>query len=260
LHAGTTDSVGKLSDILDLPLLGASDLTSSPSSRPAGRNLTATTGTGRTCCATGNTLSSASRSWTLPAPITQLVPSETSFVLLTALGEVYTLGDPRHSLGRIPTAETPADAPSIVTALEGLRIIKIAAGGFAGAAVDEAGGCYIWGSPSPSNPSGGGGGDDDGGDAWLPEPGEVALVDLGGGGDEDVVDVAVGAGHIVLLTAQGEVWAAGRGESSQTGFGTGHTSESGWRRWEKPWTGRAKAVFSGPSAWCSVVLVEREDG
>ncbi|KAF8539973.1 hypothetical protein BDD12DRAFT_54277 [Trichophaea hybrida] len=67
--------------------------------------------------------------WSIPARgIAQLVANESSFALLTTGGEVYTWGDPRYSLGRDITKEEPATEPSIVSALEGLRIAKISSG------------------------------------------------------------------------------------------------------------------------------------
>lgn len=50
--------------------------------------------------------------------------------------------------------------------------------------------------------------------------GEVALVDIDGG--VDVVDVGVGAGHILALTRDGRVFGVGDNMNGQIGIGEGH--------------------------------------
>ncbi|KAA8901374.1 regulator of chromosome condensation 1/beta-lactamase-inhibitor protein II [Sphaerosporella brunnea] len=177
--------------------------------------------------------------------ILKTAASMTSTLHLTSTGQVLTAGDSRHSLGRRPSTSTPAGTPCPVPSLVEHKIHTIAAGGFMGAAIDEMGGCYVWGSPPPPDAA-----EED--FSFLPEYGEVALVELDE--DEDVVDVAVGSGHVLVLGESGRVWAAGRAECGQTPAGDGT-----WRRWEPaPWKGRVTAVFAGPEAWCSLVLVERE--
>jgi len=176
--------------------------------------------------------------------VVQLAANETAFALLTDEGRVCTWGDARglHALGREPTPDEPADRPAVVPALDGLVVTRIASGGAASAALAESGDVYIWGAAEVDGLGG--------------VPGEVALVDLPRG-DVNVVDVAVGAGHVLVLTEDGEVWAAGENANGQLGREDGGVS--GWRRWEGPWKGRVKRVYSGPFAWCSLVLVERDD-
>lgn len=71
----------------------------------------------------------------------------------------------------------------------------------------------------------------------------MSLVDLADG--LDVKDIAVGAGHIIVLTVDGRVWAAGRGENGQIGAAnTGF--QSVWKELEILVGDRkAKKVFAG---------------
>jgi alpha-tubulin suppressor-like RCC1 family protein len=179
--------------------------------------------------------------------IVQLVANESSFSLLTAEGVIYSWGDPRYSLGREVLAGSPATDPTIVTALEGLRISKISAGGWLTAALSNDRDLYIWGRSSS-------GGDIASDIEFLPdEPGGVGLVDLGEG--VDISDVAVGSGHVCLLTDGGDVYAAGRNSNGQVGAGEGEF-QSKWNKWEATWKGTAKAVYSGPFSWNTFVVVE----
>jgi len=176
--------------------------------------------------------------------ISQLATNETCFTVLTEEGRVFTWGDARgvHSLGREPAADEPADVPGVVGALDGLVVTKIASGGGMSAALAESGDIYIWGAGNVEGLEG--------------VPAEVGLVDLPVG-EVNVVDVAVGAGHMLVLTEEGEAWAAGENGNGQLGGEAG--GQSGWRRWKGSWNGQVRRVFSGPFAWCSLVLVERGD-
>ena len=203
------------------------------------------------------------RAWSIPTrAITQLVANDATFALLTAEGEVFTWGDPRHQrgLGREPSPDEPADEPAVVSALQGLRIAKLSAGGLLVAALSADRDLYIWGtSNNLGQPPG------DGEPACMQFlPGavdDVGLVDLGEG--IDVVDVAVGADHICVLTTSGDIYAAGYNGLGQVGGAAAHADEpyqDRWLKWDKPWRGEANAVFSGPSSWNTFVVVERPSG
>lgn len=168
---------------------------------------------------------------------------------MTATGEVLTFGSPLHarSLGREPTAYDPADSPSAIPFLGGIPIDKVAAGGWLGAAVSRDRDLYIWGGRAgeerklkalPADYSDGQ---------------TVRLVDIDGG--VDVVDVGVGSGHVVALTAEGEVWAAGDGECGQLGAG-GRRFEEDWVRVRGDWEGKGKVVGLGCGVWCSWIVVD----
>lgn len=180
--------------------------------------------------------------------IIELDSNESAFAFLTAKGEVFTFGDPRHNLGRsLELAERPANKPNIVDALEGIPIAHISSGGWITAALSKEKDLYIWGGRA--------------GDQELvegldnSEGGDVSLVDLEGG--LDVKDVAVGAGHIVALTIDGRVWAAGRGENGQIGV----TKAEFQREWKElqglPQQARADKVFAG--GWGTFIRFREED-
>lgn len=141
--------------------------------------------------------------------VIELDSNESVFTFLTAKGQVFTFGDPRHNnLGRsLDPHSMSASEPNIVDALDGVPIAHISSGGWITAALSVQKDLYIWGGRA--------------GDEELVEglegleSGNVSLVNLGGG--LDVEDVAVGGGHIVALTADGKVWAAGRGDNGQIG-------------------------------------------
>lgn len=169
--------------------------------------------------------------------IIELDSNESTFTFLTTKGQVFTFGDPRHNnLGRSSEPHTLlASEPNIVDALDGVPIAHISSGGWITAALSKQKDLYIWGGRA--------------GDEELVEglsgleSGEVSLVNLPDG--LDVKDAAVGAGHIIVLTVDGRVWAAGRGENGQirvanTGF------QSVWKELETlVGDGKAKKVFAG---------------
>lgn len=170
---------------------------------------------------------------------------------MTATGEVLTFGSPLHarSLGREPTAHDPADSPSAIPSLGGIPIDKIASGGWIGAAVSRDRDLYIWGGRAGEErkfkalPA----------DHFDDDDETVRLVDIDGG--VDIVDVGVGSGHVVALTAEGEVWATGDGECGQLGTG-GRRFEEEWVRVRGDWEGKGKVVGLGCGVWCSWVVVD----
>ncbi|MCJ1305161.1 hypothetical protein MMC08_007975 [Hypocenomyce scalaris] len=191
----------------------------------------------------------------LPITITQLSANSTSFTALAANGEVYTWGDPRHShLGRTPTATSSAHMPCPVTFLGGIPIRKIASGGWITAAVSRDDDLYIWGGrPGESERIGA-----------LPTVGkevgkedngeEVKLVNIDGG--TDIVDVAIGGGHIVVLTGEGKVFAVGSGQNGQLG-GEKRAFAEDWVEAE-PLRGK-KVVGVECGYWASFALVRAND-
>jgi alpha-tubulin suppressor-like RCC1 family protein len=119
---------------------------------------------------------------------------------------VWTWGDERYSdcFGRAACGENQAgSAPAVVADLHGLPtgpVVKIAAGGHVAAALTAGRDCYVWGC----------------GAAFLtplPTP-----LDLGG---RDVLDVAVGEDHMIVVTEGGGVWVVGCNDNGQLGLGDG---------------------------------------
>ncbi|KAK3304598.1 regulator of chromosome condensation 1/beta-lactamase-inhibitor protein II, partial [Chaetomium strumarium] len=140
--------------------------------------------------------------------IAQLVAYETGFAALSSTGQVWTWGDERYAacLGREPSDDSPADTPGLVTDLEDLPtgpITKLAAGGYVLAALTAGNDLYCWGhagrSPMLLQD--------------LPDtPGPVVI------DDRDIVNVAVGGAHMLVLTADREVYVTGDNASGQLGL------------------------------------------
>ena len=167
---------------------------------------------------------------------------------MTATKEVLTFGSALHpqSLGRDPTVSDSADSPCAIPFLGGIPIAKISAGGWIGAAVSEDRDLYIWGGRAGAERR----------MHALPKPSDdepVRLVDVDGG--VDIVDVGVGSGHVVALTAEGKAWAAGDGQCGQLGTG-GRRFEEDWVRVRGEWEGKGRVVGVGCGVWCSWIVVD----
>ncbi|RMY78039.1 hypothetical protein D0863_00935 [Hortaea werneckii] len=165
----------------------------------------------------------------------KLLAAATTFLLLMEDGSVYSWGDPRHqSLGRPISGEgaTGADSPGIIEAVGGLKIDKIACGGWLNAALaTEDGALYLWGAAvSPACE-----------DAikCLSDagPGEVVLVDLVSEECEpaadidasDIVDVAVGSAHVAAVTEAGHLYVVGANHTGQLGLETDEAFSEDWQ-------------------------------
>jgi len=158
---------------------------------------------------------------------TQLLAGTGTFLLRMESGEVYSWGDPRHqSLGRA-ISDAPAERPAVIEALGGLKITKVAIGGWLNAAVSEDGACYVWGAGTP------------GSDQTIKclreaDAGELVLVQLHNDRDDgeplDIVDVAVGDGHIVVLAEGNRCFVAGENRNGQGGLGHDQVFIDDWAR------------------------------
>lgn len=186
----------------------------------------------------------------IQTPLISLLASATSFTALTASKEVLTFGSALHpqSLGRDPTASHSANSPCAIPFLGGIPIAKVAVGGWVGAALSEDRDLYIWGGRA---------GEDRRMKALprLSDDEAVRLVDINGG--VDILEVGVGSGHVIALTAEGEVWAAGYGEFGQLGTGE-RRFEGDWVRVRGEWEGKGKVVGLGCGVWCSWVVVDND--
>lgn len=142
----------------------------------------------------------------------------------------------------------PAESPCAIPFLGGIPIGKTAVGGWIGAAVSDDRDLYIWGGRAGAErrmhalPR-------------LSDDETVRLVDINGG--VDILDVGVGSGHVIALTAEGEVWAAGDGEFGQLGTGERRFEED-WVRVTGEWEGKGKVVGLGCGVWCSWVVVDTQ--
>lgn len=156
----------------------------------------------------------------------QLVASATAFICLTEAGEVYTWGDSRHrSLARSTLSPgSKAEEPGLVEALGGIKIVKISAGSWMIAALSEDGAVYLWGIGTPGK------------NTCIKtlrdvDSSEVALVDIWDNEKEDpldIVDVAVGDGHVVVVVESGRIFGIGENGNGQLGLGDGRCFMEDW--------------------------------
>lgn len=159
--------------------------------------------------------------YSIEKDVASVVASSSTFTILTTSGQILTFGDGRFPslLGRTTSIESPAASPTIVSALDGIKIKKVVAGSWCVAALSNEKDFYIWGHSVPQPLK-----EDHVGLSTLldsvNEDGEaedVHLIDVANGAD--VEDVAVGDDHIVVLTTEGEVWGFGSNEYGQLGLG-----------------------------------------
>lgn len=125
---------------------------------------------------------------------------------------------------------SPADVPGLVSDLDiGEPIKKIAAGGYALAALTEGGGLYLWGMQSPGSQSRHQAFTD------LSEIPNYVEVD----GEKDVQDIALGESHAIALTTDGCVYVVGDNINGQLGLGSDKSPVESW----------LKVAFNTPSGW-----------
>ena len=145
----------------------------------------------------------------MPEPVTALAAGATAFVALLEDGSVWTFGSPLQQalLARTPSKEAPAGRPHVVEALGGIEVKKVAMCEWLGGALSADGALYVWGGRAGETMS----------IASLSETDEdVSLIEIDGG--VDIADFAIGMGHVVALTAEGDVWSCGDNEHGQLGL------------------------------------------
>lgn len=166
----------------------------------------------------------------------QLVANIGTFAVLMEGGEVYTWGDPRYrSLGR-SINDTPAHKPGLLEALGGLRIVKVAAGGWMCAALAEDRAGYVWGAELPGT------------EKTVKvlreaEEGEVALIAIPSNrevGDDslDILDIGVGDNHLAVVAEGGRLFVVGDNQNGQLGLNSDE-------QWVDDWTEASKVDSSG---------------
>ncbi|KAH6621391.1 regulator of chromosome condensation 1/beta-lactamase-inhibitor protein II [Chaetomium sp. MPI-SDFR-AT-0129] len=168
--------------------------------------------------------------------ITHLLAHDTGFAALSTTGQVYTWGDERYTtcLGREPTYESLASKPTPLSSLSDLPtgpITKLAAGGYVLAALTAGNDLYIWGHAGRFPFLGG--------DILSGTPCPVIITTAGndeGDDDErdaeekDIIDVAVGSSHILVLTTDREVFVIGQNGNGQLGVPGVVKSTRRWTR------------------------------
>lgn len=189
---------------------------------------------------------------TLPL-ITFLGSTAVSFVALTDDGTVLSWGSALHPqlLGRHTTADTPAASPHPIPFLGGIPIRKIAAGGWICLAISRDDDLYMWGGP-PSNDAFG---RIDGLPDWTAGE-DVKLVDIDGG--IDILDAAVGDGHVIALTEKRELWAAGQSQEGQ--LGSPSVNEAFQHKWTRSSALDHRQVLRvDASGWNSFLTVKEKE-
>ena len=190
------------------------------------------------------------KTFTMSGPVLALQASATSFTALLAEDRsVCTFGSALHPelLARTPTASMPADAPHPVEFLGGIPIQKIVTCEWLGAALSIDRDLYLWGGRRGEAER----------VAALPDSGEdVKLVDIMGG---DILDVAIGMGHVMVLTAEGEIWGCGDNDYGQLGLE--NTDESFLKEWTKipkVWEEKGRVISVMAGGWGSFVALKAE--
>jgi hypothetical protein len=182
----------------------------------------------------------------IPGQPAQLLANVGSFILLFKHGEVYTFGDARYqSLGRSVSGDgaTPPGKPGIVEALAGLKITKIASGGWMSLAISEDGALYLWGTMLPNSH----------GIIDALASNEVSLVELPtdhGAEPLDIIDAALGDNHVAILTHDRRVFAVGDNSHGQLGLGSRGAFFGKWQ--EVSGLSEITSVFCGPK--CTLLL------
>lgn len=182
----------------------------------------------------------------IPGRPKQLIANTATFMLLMEDGKVFTWGDARYqSLGRSISPNASADKPAIVDGLDGMRVVKIASGGWMGAALSDDGALYCWGEAHVS-----------GSDAAVKalKVGEVSLVEMPvepGQEPMDIVDMAVGNNHIAVVAENGHLFVVGDNRNGQLGLDDRAAFEEEWQ--EAAQLVNVRKVFCGPEATFAVV-------
>ena len=166
----------------------------------------------------------------------QVVANTGTFAVLMEGGELYTWGDPRYrNLGR-NIKDTPSHKPGLLEALGGLRIVKIAAGGWMCTALAEDRAAYVWGAGLPGTEKtvkvlGDGG------------TGEVSLISISSKNPVnaeplDIVDIGVGDNHLALVAEGGRLLVVGDNKNGQLGLDSNE-------EWVDDWTEVPTSGFNG---------------
>ncbi|KAL6855710.1 RCC1/BLIP-II [Trichoderma novae-zelandiae] len=199
----------------------------------------------------------------------QIAAFNTGFVILHSNGTVSTFGDPRFEacLGRdTVTPNPPPNLPGPVPDLHEIAsaedpIKHVTAGGSAVAALTTSGSVYVWGSRtiSPSSKAAGTSHHHHRPGHGFTELSSVPnYTEIDGG--KDVVDVALGEGHAIALTADGLVYVIGENANGQLGLGElgrGVCTTNAWLklRFEAPEGFKIVGVAAGPRT--SFILTAR---
>ncbi|KAH8811751.1 regulator of chromosome condensation 1/beta-lactamase-inhibitor protein II [Xylogone sp. PMI_703] len=146
-----------------------------------------------------------------------IISYRTGFAVLTTDGQVWTWGDLRYGpcLGREIDDKSEAAEPGLVESLLDLPtgpIVKISGSGYVLAALTSGNDLYVWGGRAGEVP-------------YLDDLSAIASpVDI----DHDILDMAVGDRHLIVLTTSSEVFVIG-----DNGWGQLALSLSAIENWQE---------------------------
>lgn len=134
-------------------------------------------------------------------------------------GTLYTWG--KNDYGQLGqnSEEKTMPIPTVVEALEGIKIESVSCGHYHTAAIDENGGVWTWGYGGSFIFGQGGLGHGD--KESLNEP---TLVDVLKEDNVNIKAIACGEYHTLALSNDGEVWSWGKGEYGRLGLGSSSSS------------------------------------
>lgn len=204
--------------------------------------------------------------------IVQLLAYSIGFAALSSRGEVYTWGDERYAgcLGREVSDECPASHPSPIPLLSNLptgpiRHLALCPQSYLLACLTEGNDLYVWCDPRRLPPSlrtlffDSGSDQQANGEDDFNGPVPVVITDAEGNEVDGIVDVAVGAEHMIALTDTGEVYVIGENGCGQLGLGEEVKYVMKWMKvplsWDNGGDGSKKVVKSvaaGP--WASFLI------
>lgn len=199
----------------------------------------------------------------------RVVAYAAGFAALNTSGHVWTWGDERYPacLGRVlvdgryvssPEKEDAAEVdtriagrpthdPALVDDLSDLPtgpIVRIAAGGYLLAALTEGRDLYCWGGHPGKSPF------------IHIDPAGPIPVSIDG---KDILDVAIGDAHMLVLTAEHEVYVTGGNSSGQLGLGPSSAEQvEGWTKVEIGQAGRSKVVGVAAGPRTSFALLQHQ--
>ena len=204
--------------------------------------------------------------FTHPYDIKQLKATALTFNLLDSEGKVYTFGDGRHPslLGRTPSRKESAGTPHVVKSMLGHNIKNIYCGNEAVVVLTDRGQLFIWGYSFPTS---NGSESNSKGLGYLISPRrneesgvyQVEVPTTVTSSTLAVSDAAVGDGHLIIRTSDGDLWAYGSNQSAQLGFteGSNETANRDWTRLQIQDAPAEKSLglFAGPMS--TFVTIQR---
>ncbi|EKX53607.1 hypothetical protein GUITHDRAFT_160884 [Guillardia theta CCMP2712] len=150
----------------------------------------------------------------IPEPVIDVSCGKKFTVFVTESGKVYSMGDNKNGELGNPNAGSSSYEPTIVHGLDGIKIVKIAAGQYHVLALSDIGEVYSWGWGGSGTPGAGVGALGHGDKASLPVPKRIERLN-----GEKITNISCGAKHSVALSQDGTMFTWGHGEQGRLGHG-----------------------------------------